>query len=130
MRRLIASASMLVVGLAVAACSPGGASPAASAAQDSNDPSAPVVQAKDLAFTTTSVTVTAGKQVSLVFDNEDSAPHNIAVAPDAGFSNILFKSDIITGPQTRTYTLPALAAGTYHFRCDVHPNMTGTIVAK
>jgi plastocyanin len=26
--------------------------------------------------------------------------------------------------------VPALAAGSYFFRCDVHHDMTGTIVAK
>ena len=29
-----------------------------------------------------------------------------------------------------TYSVPALAAGTYTFICQVHPDMKGTITAK
>ena len=29
-----------------------------------------------------------------------------------------------------TYSVPALAAGTYTFICIVHPNMTGTLTVK
>jgi plastocyanin len=31
---------------------------------------------------------------------------------------------------TSDQVVPALKAGTYFFRCDVHHDMTGTIVAK
>ena len=39
----------------------------------------------------------------------------------------MFKGDIVTGPTTVTYDVPALPAGTYTFTCTVHPNMTGTL---
>ena len=29
-----------------------------------------------------------------------------------------------------TYHVPALAAGTYHIRCVVHPDMDGTLTVK
>jgi plastocyanin len=35
----------------------------------------------------------------------------------------------VTGAKS-DQVVPALPAGTYFFRCDVHPNMTGTIVVK
>jgi plastocyanin len=42
----------------------------------------------------------------------------------------LFIGEIITGPQTVTYQVGALPAGTYFFHCDVHPlQMQGTFVA-
>jgi plastocyanin len=31
---------------------------------------------------------------------------------------------------TRTFEVPALAAGTYPFACTVHANMTGTLTAQ
>jgi plastocyanin len=32
--------------------------------------------------------------------------------------------------ETRTYDVPALAAGTYEFVCTVHPNMRGTLTVE
>ena len=35
----------------------------------------------------------------------------------------------MTGPETKTFTGPALPAGKYYFQCDVHgPAMSGTLV--
>jgi plastocyanin len=130
MRRLITTASLAIVAIVIAACGSGSASPAASVAPPSNDPNAPAITAKDLAFTTPSVAIAAGKPVNLTFDNEDGAPHNVTIAVDEGYSNVVFKGDIFSGPSTKTYQVPALTAGTYHFRCDVHPNMIGTITAR
>ena len=58
--------------------------------------------------------------------NKDAGtPHNIEIKDASG--NIAFKGDIITGPTTTTYDVPALKAGSYTFSCTVHPNMTGTL---
>ena len=42
----------------------------------------------------------------------------------------VFKGEIFSGVDTRTYAVPALPAGTYAFVCSVHPNMTGTLTVK
>jgi plastocyanin len=47
------------------------------------------------------------------------------VAPDG---SVAFTGDTVSGPATRVYSIPALKAGTYHFRCDIHPGMTGTLI--
>jgi plastocyanin len=87
------------------------------------------IAAANLAFDRSELQVPAGVTVSLVFENRDTAPHNLAVYLDASASRAVFVGEIFGGPGSRQYTLPALAAGTYHFRCDVHPEMQGTLVA-
>jgi plastocyanin len=40
-------------------------------------------------------------------------------------------NELVTGPATVTYEIPALAAGTYTFNCFVHPAlMTGTLTVS
>ena len=69
-------------------------------------------------------TATEGK---VVLDNQESAPHNIAISDSTGAS--VFKGEIVTN-QKVTYQVPALAAGAYPFICEVHPDMKGTITAE
>ncbi len=113
----------------LAACSSTSAAPASTNQPPAGSPSADAVTvvAKDIAFQTTAVTVKAGSPVSIVFDNQDGAPHNMAIT-DANGQGV-FKGEIVSNSKV-TYTVPALAAGTYTFICEVHPNMKGTITAK
>lgn len=60
---------------------------------------------------------------TIVFDNQDPDQHNVAIYDG---SQNLFRGEIFGGPKTETYSVPALPAGTYTFKCDVHPPMTGT----
>ena len=63
------------------------------------------------------------------FDNNDAGiPHNLEIQDASGAS--MFRGQIITGPAMAMYQVPALAAGTYTFVCDVHPNMTGTLTVN
>jgi plastocyanin len=128
MRRSLLPLAVPVLAILLAAC--GGASGAASSGPPASvDPNAPKVVAQNLAFQQTSIQVPAGKPFTLVFENQDGAPHNIAISSDAGFAQKLFDGEVFSGPGSRNYQVNALPAGTYHFRCDVHTNMTGTIVA-
>ena len=103
------------------------ATPAATASLGPVDAS---ISAKDLAFSTQTLDVPAGRAFTIGFTNQESAPHNIAIAGAGGnFDAPLFRGDVITNAQV-TYAVSALPAGQYAFRCDVHTNMTGTIVAK
>jgi plastocyanin len=89
--------------------------------------------AKNIAFDKSTITVPAGAQVTINFDNQDSGiPHNFAVYTNASASTSIFVGQIITGPKTITYTFVAPATqGTYFFRCDVHPKaMTGTFIVQ
>ncbi len=129
MRRLVLPIALLALALALAACSQS-AAPSASSAAASSDPNAPTIVAKDLKFEQASYQVPAGKPFTLSFDNRDSAPHNVVIASDEGFGQKLFEGEVFGGPAVKPYSVPALAAGTYYFRCAVHPDMKGTIVAK
>lgn len=130
MKRLLATVALAAVALVAAACGTTNAGtagqPAAPAA--SADPNAPAIVAKDIKFVTAQVNVPAGKAFGLSFDNQDGAPHNVAIYTDSSASQSVFQGEIFSGA-TRVYQVPALAPGSYFFRCDVHPDMTGTIVA-
>jgi plastocyanin len=128
MKRLIATLALATVALAAAACSTtNAADPSVPAAPA--DPSAPVIVADKLVFAQAEVTVPAGAPFKLTFENRESAPHNVAIYTDSSASQSLYQGEIFSSG-TRVYDVPALDAGSYFFRCDVHPDMTGTIVAK
>ena len=129
MKRLLATVALAAVALVAAACGTTNAGNAGQpAAPAAVDPNAPAIVAKDIKFVTTQVNVPAGKAFGLSFDNQDGAPHNVAIYTDSSASQSLFKGDIFSS-EKRVYQVPALAPGSYFFRCDVHPDMTGTIVA-
>ena len=54
-------------------------------------------------------------------------PHNIVISDTAGTK--VFEGEIVSSQQV-TYTVPALAAGSYPFICAVHPDMKGTLTAE
>ena len=70
----------------------------------------------------------ADTEVTLTFDNRDDAavagPHNVSIY-DGDTS--LFTGDLIEGPAAVDYTILPMPAGTYEFRCDVHPTMIGSV---
>ena len=120
--------SLIGVALLVAACGGGGLGydkPPASF-----DPASPKLAAKDIAFDASSLDVPASAPFILVFDNQENVGHNVSIYSDAGFQTRVFEGVVFTGPGTRWYPVPALTSGTYHFKCDVHPNMAGELNAK
>ena len=132
------SARLLLVGavaLALAAC--GGAQAGEPATPPAGSPaaSAPAgatvaIVARDLAFTQASVTAPANTPFQIAFENADGAPHNVAVYQDSSAAAKISIGEIFGGPGTKTQDVPALAPGDYFFRCDVHPDMTGTLVVR
>lgn len=93
--------------------------------------SAPVGSAVS-GFEPSELTGPANTPFSLEFDNQDNtAPHNIVVSDPAGQPVSMGDTSFFTGPEKRTYEMPALAAGVYPFQCQVHPTtMTGNLTLE
>lgn len=108
----------------------GGGGSATAAPSTPAQPAADVtITAENIAFTTTDVTAPAGKAFTLAFENKDQGtPHNVDIKKPDGSE--AYKGAVFPGPATQVYQVPALAAGTYSFVCDVHANMTGTLTVK
>jgi plastocyanin len=84
--------------------------------------------AQGFAFSQTTITVPAGADVTINFNNKDSAPHNFAAYTDSNAATSIYVGKVITGPSNITYNFKAPATpGDYFFRCDVHHNMKGTL---
>jgi plastocyanin len=135
MRPLARGFAIALIAIVAIACGGGGATnaPASAAASPTAGSSAPAgtgltVVAKDLAFDTTALTAKADTAFTIDFDNQDSAPHNIAIKDATGAAQ--FKGEVFPGPAKKTYDVPALKAGSYTFWCEVHPNMTGTLTVQ
>ena len=131
-QRLAQGVVLALIAIVAVACGGGGATSAPASAAPSAGASALAgsaltVVAKDIAFQQTTLTAPADTAFQIDFDNQDSAPHNIAIKDASGAQK--FKGDIVTGTKV-TYNVAALPAGAYTFWCEVHPNMTGTLTVQ
>lgn len=132
-RRTARFALPLVGMLALAACSSGGnPTTQASASAECATPDADnniTISAKDLAFSTGCIEAPADTGFTITFENQEAAPHNIAIYADDSKSQELFKGDVITETST-TYQVPPLPAGDHYFECQVHPDMKGSVTVS
>lgn len=88
------------------------------------------VEAEEVAFDISEITVTAGEKVVIEFENRDEVFHNVAVYTGEGpESTPVFNGVGFPGEDERTYTFTAPKPGSYVFVCDFHPNMKGTFVS-
>ena len=117
--------------LTVAAGATPGASGSGGAPSGSSSPAAGgvTVVAQNLAFNTTAISLPANTASTITFDNQDGGTtHNIAIYADDSYRTAVFTGPQVIGVATLDYAVPALAPGTYAFRCDFHPTtMTGTV---
>jgi plastocyanin len=74
-----------------------------------------------MAFTPSTITITSG--TTITWTNKDAATHNVT-SNTAG----LFSS----GPISTNGTFPQLfsTAGTFQYKCTIHPSMTGTVIVN
>lgn len=78
------------------------------------------VTVKNFKFTPAKVTIKKGQTVTWKFQ-KDPAPHNVK-----GSGGIKSKSKISTGTYRKKFT----RAGTFKYKCTIHPNMKGTVVVR
>jgi plastocyanin len=128
-RRFRGGALVLVLGgaLLLAACSSGGSgSPKAAASGGSSSGSGGATSTNSITisnfmFSPMSVSVAPGSTVSVT--NKDSVAHTLTATGSQ------FDTGDINGGQTKTFTAPS-KAGTYHYICNIHQYMMGTIVVR
>ncbi len=89
------------------------------------------LSAQGIAYDTGTLEAPANTPFKIAFANNDAGiPHNVAIHKDSPTGPEVWRGEIFNGVETRTYDVPALAAGTYGFACTVHPNMAGTLTVK
>ncbi|MCZ2108343.1 MAG: copper-containing nitrite reductase [Dehalococcoidia bacterium] len=119
------------------------ASPTAAATTPPKTPTAPAANAtplppnsilmEDNFFSPDKVTIKVGEKTTFTLVNTGKVPHNMHVAlADGNYDNpASITGDIINAGKTGTLEFTPPAAGTYKFRCDIHPDqMFGTITAQ
>jgi plastocyanin len=118
--------------IALAACGGGGGGGGGEAATCSPSGTSLQITAQNNRFDENCLAAPAGQAFTITLDNDDAgSQHNVSIYTNDLATNELFKGDIITGPDSTTYNVKALDAGTYYFRCDVHPSsMNGTFIVK
>jgi plastocyanin len=130
-RRCRGGALALVLGgaLLLAACSSGGSgssgSPASSGAGSGSTAagatSTNAITISNFMFSPMSASVAPGSTISVT--NKDSVAHTLSATGGQ------FNTGDIDGGQTKTFTAPS-KAGTYHYICNIHQYMMGTIVVR
>jgi plastocyanin len=107
----------------------GSAAPSGPAA--STDANLVMISALGVKFEQATVTAPAGKPFKIQFENKDpGTPHNVAIHEGSATGKEVYKGEVFPGPASKTYDVPAIAAGSYAFICTVHPTMTGTMTVQ
>lgn len=121
-RSLTATAALATIVIAIAGCTSAGGGTTVSAPPDADL----TVLAKDYAFDPTMLAMTAGEPTVIYFTNADGEQHDIAIYPNAETSEAMFQGELISRGST-VYDVPAFDAGTYFFKCTLHPIMYGDV---
>jgi len=87
------------------------------------------ISSGSMEFDTNTLDVPAGRPFSILYVNQSPMPHNVAIYADSSLSEKIFVGEII-GEGSVVYDVPAMPAGEYFFRCDVHPEMSGAVNSR
>jgi plastocyanin len=97
------------------------ASPVSVGGQESTTPQSNSISIKGFAFNPSTVNIKVGD--SVIWTNEDSAPHTIV--SDSG--NEIGSGTLSSGA---TYSHTFSTAGTYEYHCGIHTSMKGKIIVS
>jgi len=93
-------------------------------------PGGVTVVAQNIAFDTSTIELEP-VPTTITFENRDAGvQHDIAIYSDSSLADELFAGELVTGPATVDYAVPALPPGEHYFQCNVHPNMNGSVVVS
>jgi plastocyanin len=124
--------ALLALALVAAACTSGtSASDLSQMATCTPSGTALRIEAQNLHFDRDCLAAPANESFTLTLDNQENGiPHNVSIYANGQEADALFKGDTVTGVQSTLYRVQGLAAGTYYFQCDVHPEMNGALVVR
>jgi plastocyanin len=89
------------------------------------------LKAQDLKFDKRTLTAPPNTAVTVRLDNEDSGIlHNFALYKKSDLKDKIFVGDLVNGRKTVEFKFTTPSAGSYFFRCDVHPDMNGTFTVR
>lgn len=89
------------------------------------------LSADDMKYDKECLAAPANRPFTIVFSNEENLPHDVDILSSDDSSDRVFDGEIFSGEKAVTYDVPALTAGTYVFRCDVHrAQMHGTLLVR
>ena len=89
------------------------------------------ITAANIEFSTDLLEAPAG-EITVVFTNEEALPHNWSLYEDDEFQEDIVLGELLTSEgDSEEIDLGEVEAGTYYFRCDVHPQaMIGELVVE
>ncbi len=91
------------------------------------------ISTKGQHFSARCLAAPAGAPFTIALDNSVGIgpTHNLSIYTDSTASQSLFEGSQVATGQRVTYHVPQLPAGTYFFRCDIHPQtMVGVFVVR
>ena len=80
----------------------------------------------ELEFDPDEVSVPAGAQVSVTFENRAALPHNLTFGAPINVAT----SPVVAAGASETIEFTAPAPGDYAFNCTIHPGMQGTLTVE
>ena len=84
-----------------------------------------------LKFDKAELRVPANTQVTVRADNRDTGIiHNLAAYTDSSAKKKIAATELCAAPCVKEVTFTSPAPGEYFFRCDVHPDMKGKLIAE
>jgi plastocyanin len=81
-----------------------------------------------LSFAPQNLSATAGQGFELAYVNTDGFPHDVVIVAPDGHS--AFSTEIRSNRGQALYQVPALAAGSYQLKCDIHSDMRAVLTVQ